>query len=396
MITRAERQRSKIRRSPMYLEFRKWTTSLPDPMLGRSHRCPFTGRVHLELTRSRAVVSKEILLLQKLEQKQLSAEKRHENRQRAAKRERDLDNVNDFYVVDLFTGRDIIGGLPSELTQELYLMKPKPLMMRTWLFHQIWDECSNEKTRLECIQEAMAVPLIHRRDLSPYQESHKIQFVNLSPAVSMLFLIVFMAFTQQFFALLIADCVLLFCILVSFGWNDQHHFSYVRPLTALFRYPLYFYLFAGTISPVDYLIDEDVLGFLGSLLVLACVLWEVFLDFSVLITWTDRRPMQVLKDLNDGERQTGSTHVYVVNAVPRKRSLNAPKIKGGAMRNEEVDEDICGIRPDDWNNDQTCMVVAELHGLICQLVPMHFEDYRALTKKQMCGEMLMLQYCYVR
>ena len=124
--------------------------------------------MHLELTRSRAVVSKEILLLQKLEQKQLSAEKRHENRQRAAKRERDLDNVNDFYVVDLFTGRDIIGGLPSELTQELYLMKPKPLMMRTWLFHQIWDECSNEKTRLECIQEAMAVPLIHRRDLSPY------------------------------------------------------------------------------------------------------------------------------------------------------------------------------------------------------------------------------------
>ncbi|CAD7964041.1 unnamed protein product [Amoebophrya sp. A25] len=395
-VNKADRQRSKIRRSAAYLEFRKWQTSMPDPLLGRSHRCPFTGRVRIELNRSQIDVSKELLLLQKLEQKQLSKDVQHERRIRAERRRRELERIPDFHLVDLFSEREVVGGLPSELAQELYLMKPKPLMTRTWIFHDIWEESNNEKTRTQCIEEALRVPVVHKRTLTAWQESFSTQATNLSPAVSMLFMIVSLAFTQEFMALLVVDCVLVFSLLVTIGWNNYGHFSYVRPLTALFRYPMYFYLFGATPTPLDFLMREDTIGFFGCLFMFMFIIFEIALDFAVTITWGDRRGFMVVRDLNSTSKSAASTHVYVVKAIPwsKNAQFQPPKMREGHWEHPggDVDEDISGIPAEEWANDKTCMIVAELHGLICQLLPMTVADYQALTTRQLTGEMLHLEY----
>ena len=76
-------------------------------------------------------------------------------------------------MVDLYCDREIISGLPAEMADEIYLMKPKVLKLRTWVFHGIWEENKGEVTRDEAIQMALDFPLneyegrTHPHTLSP-------------------------------------------------------------------------------------------------------------------------------------------------------------------------------------------------------------------------------------
>ena len=60
--------------------------------------------------------------------------------------------VLDCQLVDLYCDRELISGLPAEMADEIYLMKPKLLKLRTWVFHGIWEENKGEVTRDEAIQ----------------------------------------------------------------------------------------------------------------------------------------------------------------------------------------------------------------------------------------------------
>ena len=67
-------------------------------------------QIHLELARSQVDVSKEILLLQKLEQKRLSKNMQHERKVQIDRRKKELEKIPDFHLIDLFSEREVIGG----------------------------------------------------------------------------------------------------------------------------------------------------------------------------------------------------------------------------------------------------------------------------------------------
>ena len=194
-LTHMQRKRIKLMRTPFWVQLRAWKNSLPDPLLGRTRRCLLTGTIKTEFGQEQGInphnpgvegtggggagqsgggqANKDLLLLEHSEAMDASRKAMEAMRdfgdnaelkqtlatqvlrkQAQLKRNKKLE---DFHLIDLFSGRTAIGGLSSELEEEIYLVKGRPLLYRTWLYHRLWSTYSGDTTRSACIYQALGM-----------------------------------------------------------------------------------------------------------------------------------------------------------------------------------------------------------------------------------------------
>lgn len=128
----------------------------------------------------------------------------------------------------------------SEMTDEVYLMKPKLLKLRTWVFHSFWEMNKGEITRQDAIGQALEFAMNELDDnIMPGQLSPAIfLFLALVPAVALMAWNVWVTISAE---------IALFAAIYS-GFNANYHalFKFDRlitlPVRLLYGGVLWYYL----------------------------------------------------------------------------------------------------------------------------------------------------------
>lgn len=267
---------------------------------------------------------------------------------------REIEDIPDFFVVDLLERQ----RLPSEvqsLAEDPWIYRPVPLKYRTWLYHDCW--------RRSIMPNVMVK--------GPAKHEHKMMMHTLSlPAIdapikagrysSLMFFVV-----GAFMSILARDsnltgCAMLLLYLmygISVGTNSPKYYRLERLLTAPLRLGFLTLLIIG----INF---TSIVGAVGRLVTAIMLIIDLLVgDLSVFRDGKFTCTHQVMRILPN--------RVYVCQRIGAEFTEKRFGQRG------EVPECVAGFRP--WKQCHT--LVADVGGLICELVPMTAEDWLLVAEE---------------
>mmetsp|Transcript_57627 Transcript_57627/g.146530 ORF Transcript_57627/g.146530 Transcript_57627/m.146530 type:complete len:371 (-) Transcript_57627:93-1205(-) len=264
-------------------------------------------------------------------------------------------SFRDFVLVDLWTRR-VVEGSAEELSKDIYLFKPVPLLYRTWLYH---FEYLNNRMEIGGDENGMVKQALKHRCIDA-----PISAGRWSPVMCFIPMCVAVSFTDN--SLLLLPCLFMMIAGQSLSntMNTAPYYRFLRPATFVPR--LLFYVamilvFAFQESP-------------GNVALLAFVIAMVAAS------------VDLMKGDFEALRWFGLHCRYDVVKVLPSRVFACRRV--GACYSEDifgsrpkVDEVVSGFFP--WEHDH--VLIADIQGILMELRPMQLDDWLAIYDQNVVG-----------
>jgi hypothetical protein len=268
-------------------------------LVGRSHRSPITGQVYLK----------------------------------------EVESWRDFHLVDLWTRKKLV-ALPNEHAADTSLYKPRPLQMRTWIYHCKFRKAF-EQFQIGLNTEAFLFEALHMRCVDI-----PISAGLWSPAMVYAPLVPFTLLTDDSGVFIFAAIVFLIVLVVSVATNHNRFYFWTRPMTVLAR--LIFLVFVCT------RIQGGALQLLGYLATVFAVLGDLIRgDFAVLSNMQCYCHYEIIRTLPNQIFVCWRVGDHSVMQKEGERAL--------------IPEGVTGIQDP---GDGTLCLIANIQGLLMELIPM--------------------------
>jgi len=157
-------------------------------LLGRAHRSPITGQIYLK----------------------------------------EVESWRDFHLVDLWTRKKLV-GLPQEHAADTLLYKPRPLQMRTWIYHCKFRQ-AYEQSQIGLSTETFLFEALRARCVDIPTSAGL-----WSPAMVYAPLVPFTLLTDDFALFIFAAFIFPMVLLVSVATNHHRFYFWTRAITVLAR-----------------------------------------------------------------------------------------------------------------------------------------------------------------
>lgn len=266
----------------------------------------------------------------------------------------------DFTVVDLWTRPSLFGD-PKRLVADKYIFKPEPFLYRTWMYH-ICYQSPTEMARHHGVNGILEYVLSNRViDMSTIHAGRYCPILYLCP------MCLFSCLTSDIWFVVIAVVISLFTLGVFVLLNNAGWYYWCRPLTLPVRLFLMFYMHFQI--PITKEVENGQFGVVfGILLSTAAIVVDLVLgDLNYITSFGLHCHYEVLKEL------PGRVFVCRRHGAAFGEDWSARKA---------VDPDVSGMG--EWAIDMH--LIAEVRGIVCELLPMTFEDWRtALETVKMEG-----------
>lgn len=267
-------------------------------------------------------------------------------------------DLPDCSVIDLWK-RKLVTGSPQDLDSDMYLFRPHILGYRTWIYHYLFKhrvvvQSSDENAMIKATLDHMCI-------------DGPISGGRWTPAMAMVPFSVGVALTGDRVLTSVAVMILNFMIFLAGALNSPEAYRFMRPLTVIPRIAYYGVMLAG-------MLDSAGPG-PGFILSLIAMLVDIIAgDFRTLLDYRFTCCYTIEKVLPN--------RVYVC----RRHGAADYERKFGVRGN--VHEKISGKGV--WDN--SCILIADIHGIITELRPMGYADWFDLLKRVERTE--QMEKCY--
>lgn len=262
-----------------------------------------------------------------------------------------------FILVDLWS-RKHLSGTPTELTQDKYIFKPQVLDLRTWIFQQTFEARKYEPDAGEaepCVLEALQRKCID----SPGNTGGR-----WSPMMSYTFMLPMVSFTGDLLLMLGCAFVFMLTLLVAVNMNSPAHYRLARVMTLPVR-ATFLVALLGNLQITELLgknLYISIFALIGSI---ACALYDLCSgDISFLLSFSQMCWFEVIRELPN--------RVYVCRC--RGTQMNRSRVR------EFIDYTVCGQK--NWETCADLRLIADVHGVLCELHQIKCEDWEALKDWQ--------------
>mmetsp|Transcript_49174 Transcript_49174/g.88824 ORF Transcript_49174/g.88824 Transcript_49174/m.88824 type:complete len:378 (-) Transcript_49174:144-1277(-) len=256
----------------------------------------------------------------------------------------------DFTMVDLWT-RPCVFGSPDQLRADKYIFTPAPFLYRTWMYHVTYQSPS-EMARHHGVNGILTYVL--GNSVIDLNNTHAGRYC---PILYYFVLCLFSCLTCDFWFVVTAVLVSVTTLVIFVLLNDAFWYYWCRPLTLPIRLFLFFYMHIH-LPVADLMKDGKIIVVFGVLLSTVVIVVDLFLgDLNMLISFGLHAHYEVLKELPG--------RVFVCRR-------HGAAFSQDWTRRPPVDPDISGMG--EWAQDMH--LIAEVRGIICELLPMTLEDWR--------------------
>jgi hypothetical protein len=282
--------------------------------------------------------------------------------------EQPIQNDTDVGVVDLYLRqkkaiptKDNPDGRQAAFSYNLdncerdrYLLKPVPLVYRTWMADGMFKEACKEDARTTH-QEIAIKSLTQKCNDSPDT------FFRQSPVKIWAFLLFPAQFLNQLGMVILVLALFPALIAIGYNCNDHRYFKYERLISLIPRYVVYFFAVQIALNFPQLIADREYLRLVGILCFFALVLYDVAIDAVSMMSFYMDTHFVLKGDLGEGI------------LVCSKKQLN---ITGKDATHSRIRQLVPTVK------DPTLILLLE--GLICELQPINPSEWgNARINKQM-------------
>lgn len=265
----------------------------------------------------------------------------------------------DFAFVDLWT-RPTLSGTPDQLSNDRYMMKPKPLMYRSWVYHGL--QAQEQQNELENKQDD---PAILRALASPCIDSgisagRWSSVMLLAPQVFPIVLV------GNFLLMTVCLMTFLFNLFVAVHLNHHEWYRAQRLVTLPVRVIFLVVLF-DSVSVPSLLNQGKIVNAMGYIIATVMSLLDIVTGDGVALLCRGLEcKYEIIRELPN--------NVWVC-----KRKDGQPEGSGSTTQAKrdrvKIHSGICGVH--NWDECLDLVLIADVHGLLVELVRPNKDEWMA-------------------
>jgi len=258
---------------------------------------------------------------------------------------KEVELWRDFHLVDLWSRQKII-EVPEEHTNDPHLFSPRPLNMRTWVYHCKFREAF-EKFQIGLQTEAFLYEALNERCVDiPISSGLWCPAMVYAPLVPLTLL------ADDTTVTIVALFIFFLSLIVSVMTNNHHFFFYARPILLLPRFGFFVFTLIR--------INGGTFQIFGYVLTLFLVLFDLIRgDWNLFSSMRYHCSYEVVRTLPN--------QIFVCWRVG-DHSLMASMSE---RRKKALPESLTGMKD---AGDNTLCLIANIQGLLIELVPVCHED----------------------
>eukprot|EP00747_Dinoflagellata_sp_TGD_P163901 gnl/TRDRNA2_/TRDRNA2_183110_c0_seq1.p1 gnl/TRDRNA2_/TRDRNA2_183110_c0~~gnl/TRDRNA2_/TRDRNA2_183110_c0_seq1.p1 ORF type:complete len:432 (-),score=43.74 gnl/TRDRNA2_/TRDRNA2_183110_c0_seq1:104-1399(-) len=266
--------------------------------------------------------------------------------------------LNDFTLVDLFT-RPGVTGYPSDLQDDRFLFRPIPMAYRTWAYHDFFL-----KSRMMADSGAEPDAML-KYALNSSCIDAPVAAGRWSPVVAYVYLLPGVCLAGEIIVIAVGILVMSICLILSHVMNSPETYLWVRPCTLLLRI-VYMILLVAYVLPSG--TPASAFAILGYLWGIGCCWYDLLGgDLNLLIQMRLSCTYEILSPLPG--------RVFICR---RLGAAGSEEMYGPRMG---VSETITGVSDGVWRNSKTLTLIADLEGIIVELMPVRTMEWLSLQNE---------------